>query len=117
LTSGVFVSIFFTSGEVAVLGEPVVAGEVEGAALGLVAGVVAGGVVTFGLFGASVLGSQAPKIAVEAAKSVAKTIDLLIDLYLKLSKTPERNRLTRGHAAHGTDLAWIRVFPSQVPQP
>jgi hypothetical protein len=91
LVSGVFVSGFLTSGDVVVFGDPVVAGDVEGAVLGLVAGELAGvdGAVVTGLLGVSALGSQAPKIAVEAARTVAKTIDLLIDLYLNLSRTPD----------------------------
>jgi len=86
--STVLSPVFFTSGDVFAFGAPFTPGEVEGAVFGLVAGVVAG-VDGAGLLGVSALGSQAPKIAVEAARTVAKTIDLLIDLYLNLSKTPD----------------------------
>jgi len=75
LTSG-----FFTSGEVFAFGEPagLDTGDAEGAVVGVAAGVEAGGVVG-GLL--STLLVQAPKIAVEAARTVAKTIDLLIVLF------------------------------------
>ena len=57
-------------------------GLADGAALGVVAGVLAGVEVTGGLVsGAFAFGSQAPNIAVEAAIAAAKTIDLLIALF------------------------------------
>jgi hypothetical protein len=72
---------FFTSGVVLPFGE--VTGLPEGEVLGLATGVVAGVELTTGLFsGVFAFGSQAPKIAVEAARTVANAIDLLIDLSL-----------------------------------
>ena len=75
-----FVSGFFTSGEA--FGLVPFTGLADGAALGVVAGVLAGVEVTGGLVsGAFAFGSQAPNIAVEAAIAAAKTIDLLIALF------------------------------------
>jgi hypothetical protein len=76
------VSGFLTSGEVFAFGTLTLVGLVDGATLGLVTGVaVLVGVVLAG-FTFSGVAPQAPKIAVEAARTVAKTIDLLIDLSL-----------------------------------
>jgi hypothetical protein len=73
-----FTSSFLTSGEEFVFGVPltgVPAGEPVGLATGVETGVeVTGGLVS----GAFAFGSQAPNIAVEAAITAAKTIDLLI---------------------------------------
>jgi len=83
LTLVSFVSGFFASGEALVFGVPFT--PLTGLAAGLAAGDDAGAgvVVVGGLFsGAFAFGSQAPNIAVEAARTVAKTIDLLIVLFV-----------------------------------